>query len=223
MKFQNFNILENEFAYISPYSEFLISRLHAMDIHNKKICDYGAGTGVIGICATKYIPASITSIEIDNSAFSVLTKNYCNNTIDCTIQLLFLNNAAQNNITFDVILCNPASLPHEAAKVNNFCDGGKLGLDMIIEVLDFSYTYLNDSGHIYILVTSILPRSILIEKLTKLGFHYKVSASTLIPFREHYDNIVDWIEKKKEIYPEMYYIAIDNVLYEEVLLFDIFK
>lgn len=107
--------------------------------------------------------------------------------------------------------------------VNSFCDGGKFGLDMIMEVIDFSQKNLTDNGTLYMIVTGILPMNIIKEKIFSCGLKYTISAKREIPFRDHYSGIITWVDSLKEKYGEMSYIYRNGQYYEELNLFEIVR
>ena len=49
-----FNISECEEGYISPYSQFMIENYPLNFDSSNTLCDYGAGTGILGIIASLY-------------------------------------------------------------------------------------------------------------------------------------------------------------------------
>lgn len=212
-----FNIEENEDAYISPYSLFMLENFDIIMNRAQYVCDYGAGTGVLGMMASLYPIKEISFIEINPKTFELL-KNNCGQLKNTTMYLY--RQAQKCNKQFDTILCNPASLPN-FLNVNSFCDGGELGLDMINEVVDFSAKSLLPDGALYIIITSILPISLVTKRMESLHLKYSVVASIDIPFRSHYAGIVEWVNKLKKEYNEMEYYTVQGKNYERLYLYEI--
>lgn len=157
-----FNISECEEGYISPYSQFMIENYPLNFDSSNTLCDYGAGTGILGIIASLYNFQKIISIENNNHYYKLLLRNYEKNNIKS--KKYFFKNAMKCKECFDSIICNPASLPN-FINANSFCNGGTLGIDMILDVLKFASYHLTLCGHLYIIVTSILPFNLIIDKI----------------------------------------------------------
>lgn len=214
-------IQETECGYISPYSLFMIDNFPLNFSTYTKLCDYGAGTGILGIVASLYGVADITSIENNDECYSLMKSNYSTN-IASSVKLSFYKSETECLNSFDVIICNPASLPN-FINSNSFCDGGVYGIDMILKVLDFASKHICKRGKLYIIITSILPLSVIKEKMLDLNLKYSIIATKVIPFREHYRGISDWVDQNQNRFPEMYYINYNEKLYEELFLFEIEK
>lgn len=207
--------------YVSPYSMFMIENYPLNLRSSKSICDFGSGTGVLGIVASVFNSNKIVSIEKDKEAIRLSMQNYSNN-VDKKCNAQFFNNTFDCHELFDTIICNPASLP-DIADVDTFCDGGALGMDMILEAIEFANKHLSENGRLYIIITSILPRSIAECRVKQNGMVYSIYAKKIIPFRNHYKNITEWVDNLKTDYKEMYYLKIDNNYYEELFLWEIYK
>lgn len=145
------NIMECDNGYVSPYSYFLIENYPLNFNISSYICDYGAGTGILGIIASLYNIKRITSIENNPRCFDLVINNYKNNNLyDGNLFYIDEEKCVEK---FDSIICNPASLPMCISE-NSFCCGGELGLDMIFNVINFSKKHLSINGKLYIIVTS---------------------------------------------------------------------
>lgn len=221
-KNQKYIIHENEYAYVSPYSKFLIKYFPLISFREKSICDFGAGTGILGIVSSSYFPMKITFIENNFYALRLLEKNCQSNSLPQNIEISLIDNSNNCKEYFDIIICNPASLP-SIANVNSFCDGGDLGIDMICNVLEFSRNHLSESGKLYMIITSILPQNMIIDKFRQYNLAYKIIAKQKLPFRPHYHGIKEWVDQNKEQYGTMEYYEVNNILYEEIRLFEIWS
>lgn len=217
-------IIEQNDVYVSGYSEFLIKNM-PLTLKGKIICDYGSGTGIIGLCSVAKGAKKVIALESDERYLKLTKKNINNN---CKSHLFeFYSNKYEfekkRNCLFDYIFCNPSSLPSAVVGNNSFYSGGEFGLDMIMEVIGFSKTYLENNGHLIILITSILPTSLFQKELLRWNMKCAVLNSMDLKFREHYKHIKDWVDKNKKVYPEMLYIEIDGVLYERIVAYDVTK
>lgn len=217
-KSKKFIIEENDSAYVSPYSVFFVDNFEKIMPNARKICDFGAGTGVVGIVASSYSVERIYSIEPQTKAFDLLIKNVKKNHLEQLFQ--YAHRETECSDLFDTIVCNPASLPN-ITNVNSFCDGGELGLDMINEVIEFSQNHLTKNGKLFIIITGILPVSLIKKKIFSCDMEYRIISKKTIEFREHYSAIKNWVDDMKRIYSEMRYISSAGKLYEELFLFEI--
>lgn len=214
-------IQQNQKVYVSEYSTFLASHIPSK-LDGKIVCDYGSGTGVIAIICSKKNASKIICIEKEDEFIKILEKNISLNHLH-NKPIIQRNNMELlvYNIKYDYIFCNPASLPNIAGD-NPFYRGGEYGLDMITEVINFAGSHLNKDGHLYILVSSILPYSCILSRVRQLKMNYNIIKRKKIRFREHYEKIKEWVDKFQMQYPEMRYEIDNGELYEEIHLYDIF-
>jgi precorrin-6B methylase 2 len=210
-------------VYVSDYSKLLIKNLPFI-LSDKIICDFGSGTGIIGLCSRAKEAEKVIAIEI-NSRYRELTKKNIDSNLDPKSFELYASSEdfqKKNNCMFDYIFCNPASLPSIVGD-DSFYDGGEFGLNMILEVVKFSCTNLKKDGHLIILITSIIPTSIFHTELFGLNMKSSILDSMDLKFRDHYKNIKDWVDDNQARYPEMLYYAINGLLYERVVVYDVQK
>lgn len=215
------HLLQSASGYVSPYSLFMLEKFPFNFSEDTRLCDYGAGTGILGIVAALYGVTKIASIENNDECFEIMKKNYKNNKIPDQ-ELVYFKNAHACMNQFDAIVCNPASLP-DSINVNSFCNGGVYGIDMILEVLNFSSKQLVVGGKLFIIITSVLPLSLIKREMAKLNLKNKIISTKIIPFREHYKGLAEWVDEHQSTFPEMYYIKKGTDLFEELLLFEIEK
>lgn len=212
-------IHETEFAYVSPYSYFLCDNMQSI-YFGKTICDFGTGTGILSLVSCTYGNFDIILIDKNLKCIDLALKNFAYNHIN-TKDIKCYKNAEECLCKIDTIICNPASLPNINKKYNSFCDGGELGLDMIFDTIEFAKNALQINGNLYMIVTSILPYSLIENKLDECKFKYDVIASKLIPFRSHYKGINKWVDKLKTQYSEMEYYKNKNRNFEKLMLWKI--
>ena len=94
---------------------------------------------------------------------------------------------------------------------------------MILQVGEFSSKHLKTDGKLFMIITSILPRSIVWNKFKNLGLRWNLVAEKEIAFREHYSGIREWVDNLSKIYPEMKYYVNDGKIYEKIGLYEIWK
>ena len=215
------NIQEYNDVYVSNYSDLLINSLPS-SLDGKIVCDYGSGTGVITLCSCAKGANKVIAIEIDKRYRELTEKNIADNVNPRIVELYasakeFMDASA---CFFDYIFCNPASLPSIVGD-DSFYNGGEFGLDMILEVVNFTNGRLTKNGHLIILITSIIPTSIFHDELQKLNLKCSVLNFADFRFREHYKNIKSWVDDNQSDYPEMLYIENSGFLFEKVIVYDV--
>lgn len=211
---------ESSEAYISPYTLFLLESYPLNLKTASTVCDYGSGTGILGIVATSSAPSKVTFIEKNPNSLQLTRQNCQSNHIPNLTNLEFLPTSDICFDSYDCIICNPASLPN-CVNVNSFCDGGILGLDMIIEVCNYSKTHLSSKGNLYMIITQILPTSLIEKRLVQLNMKYEIVSRSQIPFRTHYSGIKEWVDSLRDYYSEMTYLSHGGQLYETIQLWKI--
>lgn len=107
-----------------PETEFLVIRLLDLAVPADcewKIADIGTGSGVIAICAAKWLPASrVTAIDVSPAALSVASSNAADHQVADRIEFVEsdLFAAVPAERTFDFIVSNPPYVAeHEIAGV----------------------------------------------------------------------------------------------------------
>jgi hypothetical protein len=106
---------------------------------------------------------------------------------------------------------------------NPFFSGGILGIDMILAVLEHAAFLLTGNGALYIIITSILPVSIIIDKIKRLQLKYRITDELFLKFREHYSKLDTWINDYSKYFPEIKCYNIDNNKFEKLMLFEIYR
>jgi precorrin-6B methylase 2 len=208
-------------VYVSDYSNLLIDNLPA-SLNDKIICDYGCGTGIISLCSCAKRAKKVIAIDTNEYYLKLTERNISNNVNPQLVELYpsgceFIK---KSNCYFDYIFCNPASLPSIVGD-KSFYNGGEWGLNMILEVVEFSYNKLKEDGHLLILITSILPTSLFHDCLIKLNLKCAIVATKLIKFRKHYEKIKEWVDNNEKDYPEMVYFDERGTLFEKVIVYDV--
>jgi len=194
------------------------------DLCEKTICDFGAGTGIVGIAGVLNGSTDVVFLEDFDEYLEICQSNVHTNLSSTSDLSVFVGKTCPVEKRFDYIFCNPASLPSYVGN-DPFFDGGEHGLDMINEAMCFSRRHLKRDGRLYLLITSILPLNMVKNNITSHGFEYEVAGKTRIPFRHHYQGIAEWVNKNNAAtgYEGGYYIKRPQGYYEEVQLFIMVK
>ncbi len=143
-----FHQVEKEYPYtikIEPKMSFgtghhettslMLSQMLELDFEGKTVFDYGCGTGILSIMASKLKAAKITSIDIDEWAFKNSKENFEKNDVtNATVQQGQIELVEGQK--FDIILANinrNVILETFTALVNCLNDGAKLMLSGLLK------------------------------------------------------------------------------------------
>ena len=209
-----------EVCYVSLWSEFMLSQM-PYKLDNMIVCDYGAGTGVLSVAAALKNAASVISIEKVSEFRNLMKSNFNKNSVNHRISIFESSHYVSKKKNFQYVFCNPACYPSIIGDLD-FYHGGKTGMDMIDEVVLFASEGLSETGHLLMLISSVLPISILYENLKKVKLNANIINSTLVPLRTHLSDVIkQYVDYNSKDYPEMHYVEKKDILFEEVYLYDI--
>ena len=212
---QELCILENDKIRVTRYSEFLLLYLENIDFTHETICDFGCGTGVLGIYAAKRGAKQVTGFDIDPDAIELSQKNIALN--DCPhfeTHLIEKNNPKEK---YTVILSNPASLPTPKSEGKEFFSGGIYGIDMIKDLFNFCQTDLEQGGRIFFLQTSLSSINQAANYAHEKGFSYKIIGVFQTEIRDHYHEFWHRVEKNRNS-GDAHYLEIKGIYSEIVYL-----
>jgi len=151
-----------------PETENLVDIILKSGIKPSSIMEIGTGSGAISIALSKNLPKDLKSkflsIDISPKALKIAKQNAkLNNVNNITFKEVGIKDL-KNNELFDLIVSNPPYIntkqiryleksvkqhePHIAL------DGGKDGLDIVRDILNFSKSHLSKDGVIYLEINS---------------------------------------------------------------------
>ena len=87
-----------------PTTYLMLQQMKEIDFKNKSVLDFGTGTGVLAILASKLGASTITAIDNDDWSIQNAVENFNNN--NCTNILLLKNDSIIDLGPFDIILAN---------------------------------------------------------------------------------------------------------------------
>lgn len=212
---QELGILENDKIRVTRYSEFLLLYLENIDFKNEKTCDFGCGTGVLGIYADKRGAKQVTGLDIDPAAIELSKENIILN--NCSNFETHLIETADLDQKYDLILSNPASLPTPKSEGKEFFSGGIYGIDMIEDLFDFCQTDLEQGGQIFFLQTSLSSVNKAANYAHEKGFSYKIIGVFQTEIRDHYHEFWHRVEKNRST-GDAHFVEIKGVYSEIVYL-----
>lgn len=164
----------------SPYSLLLAKNIPK----SNKVLDLGCGSGLLGIVSCLNGSKNITMSDIsENSLLDSKLNCELNNMINCK----FIQSDLFKNINdhFDLILCNPPSLPSKKCNKQEY-SSGKDGRKIINRILTDGKDYLEDNGKIIITHTSLANLNKTI-KMIKNKYNYKIIDQLELKIRDFYD------------------------------------
>ena len=82
----------------------MIQQMQEIDFKNKRVLDFGTGTGILAILAYKLGAAKVVAIDNDSYSIENAAENFINNEIN-DIELVMADNAKATG-SFDIILAN---------------------------------------------------------------------------------------------------------------------
>ncbi|WP_299377689.1 50S ribosomal protein L11 methyltransferase [uncultured Kiloniella sp.] len=212
---QELSILETEKIRVTRYSEFLLLYLENLEFSHRRICDFGCGTGVLGIYAAKRGAHSVTGFDIDPDAIDLSKENIALN--DCSHFQPYLIDDSVIDETYDFIISNPASLPTVKASGKEFFSGGIYGIEMIQDLFDFSVTKLKKDGRIFFLQTSLSSINKAANYAHNKGFNYKIIGVFQTDIRDHYQEFWHRVEHNQRT-GDAHFVEINGVHSEIVYL-----
>lgn len=212
---QELSILETEKIRVTRYSEFLLLYLENLEFSHQRICDFGCGTGVLGIYAAKRGAHSVTGFDIDPDAIDLSKENIALN--DCSHFQPHLIDDSVIDETYDFIVSNPASLPTVKASGKEFFSGGIYGIEMIQDLFDFSVTKLKKDGRIFFLQTSLSSINKAANYAHNKGFNYKIIGVFQTEIRDHYQEFWHRVEHNQRT-GDAHFVEINGVHSEIVYL-----
>lgn len=151
-----------------PETENLVDLILKSGIKPSSIIEVGTGSGAISIALSKNLPKELNtkflSIDISGKALKIAKENAkLNNVNNITFKEVGIKDL-KNNELFDLIVSNPPyintkqirylgkSVKHHEPHIA--LDGGKDGLDIVRDILNFSKTHLSENGVIYLEINS---------------------------------------------------------------------
>jgi len=151
-----------------PETEHLVDIILKSGIKPSSILEIGTGSGAISIALSKNLPKKITSkflsIDISSKALKIAKQNAKLNNVNNVIFKEVGIKDLKNNELFDLIVSNPPYINTKAIRylqssVKQYepvlaLDGGKDGLDIVRDILNFSKSHLSKDGVIYLEINS---------------------------------------------------------------------
>lgn len=187
---------------VTRYSKFLLSCVQKMDIEGKKVCDFGSGTGVIGIACGELGAKHVAFVETNPIARNLTAENATIHLPEMVFWKVYSDIAEismEHHVIYDLVICNPSSLPTNTAvsSKTQFYAGGLLGLDMIKAMLSAASILLKPGGQLVFLLTTLSDYKSVIGSLSNAFTSVEVSAVKQFEFRPHYDQHRDYWESLK--------------------------
>jgi len=199
-RIHNFDItLEVNEKIFPPSSHGLFFAENFYVNNGETVIDVGTGSGILGIIAAK-MGGVISATDTDPEAIGLARKNAASNGVNID----FDNSAYFGRFgqKFDVILAN---LPHEiipdsyrraiGLKLARTIDGGPLGNEKILELLDIAHSHMHSNSRLYIIVPTISDYVSTMKKIVSL-YDARIVALDV-------SNAKEFVEDNIEFYREL--------------------
>jgi ribosomal protein L11 methylase PrmA len=119
---------------VTPYSLFLLDFFP--NVEGLNVLDYGFGSGILSVYAALRRAKQVFGFEKNELCLKIAQENSQSNLVP-SIQFEITNDGwGIDSFTnmFDLIVCNPASLPSNQ-QLPSFLDSGIYGVDMILSLI----------------------------------------------------------------------------------------
>ena len=144
-------------------------------IPGNRVLEVGCGTGIISVYCAK-LGRNVTCCDISDAALDCTEKNVIRNKV--TVEVI--NSSLFDNIEgkFDTIIFNPPYLPVEdRIEDAEQWNGGKEGFDVIRPFLKRAKSFLEVSGSIYLILSSLTDINRVISEFPEYSFNLVASDS----------------------------------------------
>ncbi len=179
----------------------------------------GTGFGIQAIVASVYTKceqiylADYTDDILKDASNNCIANNVLNFTC---LKSGYLFDSIPTTLLFDVIICNPASLPSKKATTTICYFAGEDGRDMIQNLILYCPIYLKKDGKLMMLHTSLANITETMSLCTFMHLDVKIVKTLDLAFRPFYDkNHIDTLGTM--------YKMIDGIPYETLYLLEICK
>ncbi len=162
------------------------------------VIDVGTGSGILGIIAAK-MGGVVCATDTDSEAITLARKNAQANSVNIEFDnAQFFGRFSQK---FDVILAN---LPHEiipdsyrraiGPQLAKTIDGGPLGNEKILELLDIAHCHMHNNSRLYVIVPTISDYVSTMKKIVSL-YDARIVALDVSNAKEFVEDNIGWYLK----------------------------
>lgn len=168
------------------------------------IADVGTGSGILAICAAKYLPqAHVTAIDVSPAALAVAARNAERHKVADRITFIESNlfAAVPADERYDFIVSNPpyistAEMAELPVDVKDFephlaLEAGPTGTEVIAPLIAESATRLNPGGKLLIEISPMIARAV--EELLRTSGHFDLAPTLRDP--AGHDRIVQAVRR----------------------------
>lgn len=175
---------------VTAYSRFFLDEMP--DCQGIDVLDFGCGSGVLACAAALGAARSVVACDVHPHALAVTAANAVRNGLDQITTYLVGRRwlpPASLESAFDLMVCNPASLP-VAADQRAYWSGGVDGTRMLSAMVRVASAVLRSDGQLVYIQTSLLRARQCFSLLERHGFSGAVTAVRRVPFRSFYEPLL---------------------------------
>jgi len=180
--------------YYPSEDSYLLSKELKKFCKNKSVLDIGSGSGILTETAIEAKAKSVLTTDINSESISLLKNKFRHNKNVSIISSNLFSKIPKNK-KFDIIVFNPPYLPldkKEPQESRVATTGGKQGDEIILSFLKQAPSYLNKSGFILLLTSSLTP----MNKINSLLKSLKLKKNLLSSKKIFFETLFVWkIEK----------------------------
>lgn len=179
----------------------------------ESVLDLGAGTGIVGIAASKLGAGSVTLLDIDADAETIMQHNVARNGMDASAFEYVIGDlyAPLGRRRFDHIVANLPSIPSPGNELPLAYRSGADGRLLHDAVQFLARYYLKANGRLTLVHGSLCNLPLSLDNLGRLGFDCTLTAAFEAPFRDFYP--LDHIRKLADDGHAQFFVR-DGVHYE---------
>ena len=151
-------------------------------LNGKRVLDVGCGSGLLSILMARK-GANVIAIDVNSDAVKIAKENAGKNRTDISglVSDLFENVKDR----FDLIVFNPPYLPLEENETKDITyNGGLSGREVIETFIRNVKDYLNPSGRLLLVISSLTGEKEVIGLLESAGLEASVIARQKVPWEE---------------------------------------
>ena len=205
----------------SPYSLLLASTLPTAPYG--QILDVGTGSGVISILLAMRGAQYITATDLSPKAIETAKLNARLNNVE-HIHFELADMFPDADAKFDLIVCNPPSIPMMArpdGAEGLFYYAGPFGADVIDRLIEAAPRFMTEDGSLYFVNTSLVSIDRTINKIRECGLEFEIAAKEDLEFRPHYLEHLPWFETLAAQGRSHFYTD-NGILYETLYILRIY-
>ena len=136
-------------------SRLLGEYVERLNLQNKRVLDFGTGSGIIGLCTAR-AGADVLSVDVNPTAVECTRKNAEANSLNAKMEVRQSNlfSSVRADESFDYIVWNPPFYPKPATDMSSHAWNAGLIYDVIRRFASEAAKHLKPNGRVIIILSS---------------------------------------------------------------------